>query len=176
MKNIFHPTKNILDIGVGNGNILVNIGKKLNINSNHLFGIDVLNYSENKNFNYVQYNKNLIPLESNSIGLILIMMVLHHTDEPKKVLMEAHRVLSDSGCIIVRETDSYHKNLLEFNILIKYIFYEILLEIPIKITNNYLDKNKWEFLFKDVGFKYTKVKENKLENDPFTSVYYILKK
>ena len=90
--------------------------------------------------------------------------------------MEAHRVLSDSGCIIVRETDSYHKNLLEFNILIKYIFYEILLEIPIKITNNYLDKNKWEFLFKDVGFKYTKVKENKLENDPFTSVYYKLKK
>jgi len=171
---ILNKPLNILDIGVGNGNILINTGKFLGIPTSSLFGIDVVDYSNGESFNHIKYNEKTIPLEFNSIDLILIMMVLHHAESPLSVLTEAHRVLKPNGSIIVRETNSYNDDLLEFNILMEYIFYTILLEIPINITDHYLNKEKWETLFKNAGFNYKKIKESELKNDPFTSIYYKL--
>lgn len=168
--------KSVLDIGVGNGNILVNLGEKLGINKDSLYGVDTVDYTVNNEFNHLVYENNSIPVQENSIDLITIMMVLHHTDNPLETLNEAYKALNSNGTVIIRETNAYNNDILEFNIIMEYIFYTILLDIPVSITENYLSSYEWEKLFKFVGFKFEKVVENKLDNDPFTSMYYILKK
>ncbi|MBM25802.1 MAG: hypothetical protein CL760_08995 [Chloroflexi bacterium] len=168
--------KSILDIGTGNGNILVNLGKNLGIEKEYLYGVDTVDYTINNAFNHLSYDNNSIPVKDNSIDLITIMMVLHHTDNPLDILNESYRALSENGTVIIRETNAYNNDILEFNIIMEYIFYTILLDIPVSITENYLSDNEWEQLFESVGFKFEKVVENKLKDDPFTSMYYILKK
>jgi ubiquinone/menaquinone biosynthesis C-methylase UbiE len=171
----FKPTS-VLDIGVGNGNILKSIGNTLSLDRNDLFGIDVVDYSLEKSFTYLRYDCDSIPLEDNSVQLILLMMMLHHTDSPLDTLKEAHRVLSSEGSIVVRETNAYCNDLLLFNILMEYVFYTILLDLPINITKNYFSVEEWEDLFMTAGFKYERLSSQSVDINPFTPVYYKLTK
>lgn len=174
----FYPVPNtLLDIGVGNGNIITNVANQVGIDQENLYGIDVVDYSKNNNFNYITYdNEGKIPLADNSMDCVIIMMVLHHTNNPLDTLEEAYRVLKPNGKVIVRETNAYREELVEFNILMEYVFYTILLEIPIQITSNYFSDEKWEILFDKAGFEFYKISEKPLIENPFTGMYYLLTK
>jgi ubiquinone/menaquinone biosynthesis C-methylase UbiE len=174
--NLTNSPNSILDIGVGNGNVLTSVAESIGLDESVLFGVDTVNYSKNNNFKHIEYDNHHIPLPSGSIDLTLIMMVLHHSNHPLSILKEAYRTLSNSGSVIVRETNAYNPDLLEFNILMEYIFYTILLEIPIHITDNYFPIEKWETMFKEAGFKYEKLSEKTIEENPFTAAYYKLTK
>jgi ubiquinone/menaquinone biosynthesis C-methylase UbiE len=171
-----HKPTSILDIGVGNGNIITSVANKVGLDKKDLFGIDVIDYSKNNNFNFVKYENGKIPLADESIDLVMLMMVLHHTNDPIDTLKEAHRVLSRNGSVIVRETNAYQPELVSFNILMEYVFYTILLEIPIDITHNYFNSQKWESLFSQAGFQFEKLSEKNLDENPFTGMYYLLTK
>ena len=167
----------ILDIGVGNGNVLTSLGHKLKINKNNLYGIDEVSYLSSNDFTSIEYDENTrIPLKDASVDVSLIMMVLHHTESPSKILQEAHRVLSDDGILIIRETNAYNQDLLQFNILMEYIFYVGFFNLPVKLTNHYFKKTKWISMFDDAGFDVSILKETPVENNYFTPVYYLLKK
>jgi ubiquinone/menaquinone biosynthesis C-methylase UbiE len=167
----------ILDFGCGNGHILNNLHKKLNISKNNSFGIDVVDYLDKSDFNYLQYtNKNTIPLEDNSIDLATSLMVLHHTEDPKHYIQEIHRVLNNKGRFIVRETDAYTLDILHFNLLMEFIFYEILFNIPVHITRNYFSKNEWISLFLNNGFRLIKEESKSIKENPFTPFYLLMEK
>lgn len=169
------PTS-LLDIGVGNGNIITSLGKELGINQNNLFGIDVVDYSNNNNFNYINYQNGRIPLPDNSIDCAFIMMVLHHDENPSAILKEAHRIIKKGGSVIVRETNAYSPELAYFNILMEYIFYYIILDIPVEITHNYFSDELWEVYFREAGFNFKKVQEKPFKENIFTAMYYVLTK
>lgn len=171
-----HQPTSLLDIGVGNGNIITSVANKVGLDKKDLFGIDVVDYSRNNNFNYIKYNDGKIPLANNSIDLVMLMMVLHHTNNPLDTLKEAYRVLNSNGSVIVRETNAYQPELVSFNVLMEYVFYTILLEIPIDITHNYFPDDKWEALFTKAGFFFEKLDEKPLSENPFTGMYYLLTK
>jgi ubiquinone/menaquinone biosynthesis C-methylase UbiE len=174
--NFTNSPNSILDIGVGNGNVLTSVAESIGLDKDMLFGVDTVNYSKNNNFKHIEYDNHHIPLPSGSIDLTLIMMVLHHSNHPLSILKEAYRTLSDTGSVIIRETNAYSEDLLEFNILMEYVFYTILLEIPIHITDNYFPIEKWEKLFVEAGFNYRKLSEKSINENPFTAAYYILNK
>ena len=171
----FNNTNSVLDLGCGNGNVLTSLSKKLNIND--CYGIDTVNYIENINFNYLQYNNNnQIPLNNESIDVATSLMVLHHTEDPTHYIQELHRVLKKGGKLIIRETDAYNLDLLHFNLVMEFIFYEILFNIPVQITRNYFSRNEWKSLFINNGFKLIKEKSQNIKENPFTPFYFLMEK
>lgn len=170
----FNNTKSILDLGCGNGHVLTSLSEKLNLKE--CYGIDTVNYIEDINFNYLQYNNNQIPLNNESIDVATSLMVLHHTENPTHYINELHRVLKKNGKLIIRETNAYNLDLLHFNLVMEFIFYEIIFNIPVQITRNYFSKNEWESLFLNNGFKLIKEKSQNIKENPFTPFYFLLEK
>lgn len=172
----------ILDLGCGNGHVLNGLIKNLNIKSNDSYGIDVVDYLDNANFNYIKYSENdTIPLLDNSIDLVTCLMVLHHTDNPQHYVKEIYRVLKPKGQFIVRESDAYLLDLLDllhFNLLIEFIFYDIIFNIPvtITITRNYFSKKEWINIFEQNGFKIIEETSKTINENPFTPFYLVMEK
>lgn len=166
----------MLDIGCGNGHVLSELRKNFNIEKDNTFGIDVVDYLDSEDFTYIKYKDNKIPLENNSIDFSTCMMVLHHTENPKHYIKEIKRVLKKDGVLILRETDAYDLYLLHFNMVMEYIFYEILFNIPVNITRNYFSKNEWKSLFLNNGFSILEEKYFSVDENPFTPFYFVLKK
>ena len=167
----------ILDLGCGNGHILNSLIKKLNISPVNSYGIDIVDYLDNVNFNYIQYGSNeTVPLLNESTDLVTCMMVLHHTEEPEHYIKEIHRILKPKGKFIVRETDAYLLDLLHFNLLMEFIFYDIIFNIPVKITRNYFSKSEWIHLFESNGFKVIKQTSQSIKDNAFTPFYLLMEK
>lgn len=92
----------ILDLGVGDGKLIFSVPK-----FHHLFGIDTakdqLEITENiaKNNNVElelrQGSFDEIPLDSNSIDIIISNAALHHGKDKKKIFQEVYRVLKENG-------------------------------------------------------------------------------
>lgn len=170
----FKNTNSILDFGCGNGHILNSLSEKLNIKD--CYGIDTVNYIKDITFNYLQYDNNKIPLDNESIDVATSLMVLHHTEVPTHYIKELHRVIKTGGSLIIRETDAYNIDLLHFNLLMEFIFYEIIFNIPVQITRNYFSRNEWKSLFLNNGFKLIKEKSQNVKENPFTPFYFLLEK
>lgn len=175
----FKNTNSILDLGCGNGHVLNSLSEKLNIKN--CYGIDTVNYIKDITFNYLQYDNNKIPLNNKSIDVAISLMVLHHTKNPVHYIKELHRVLKTGGSLIIRETDAYNLDLLHFNLLMEFIFYEIIFNIPVQITRNYFSRNyfsrnEWKSLFLNNGFKLIKEKSQNVKENPFTPFYFLLEK
>ncbi len=111
------PPKNYLDIGTGNGNFAVTLGRKLKLDKDHIFGCDLENFSEqgdwgrdvNKNnFTFVKLKENQkYPFEDNTFDIITMKMVLHHVDNVDFLMSEITRILTPNGVLIIIEHDSF---------------------------------------------------------------------
>lgn len=86
------------------------------------------------------------------------------------------RVLQKDGILVVRETNAYELSLLHFNMVMEYIFYEILFNVPVDITRNYFSKEEWKSLFLNNGFEILNEQYFSLEENPFTPFYLVLRK
>ncbi len=167
--------ENILDFGCGNGNILTELSNKINFDN--LYGIDKINYLSDNNLEFLSFtDKDTIPADNDFFDVSTCLMVLHHTNNPEQYIKEIYRVLKPSGRLIVRETDAYNNELLMFNVVMEFIFYQVLLNLDVNITHNYFNKQKWIKLFEDVGFKITCEISQPLKDNPFTPFYLVLTK
>lgn len=99
--------KNILDIGAGNAEITVALKNFYKLPKDRVFAIDQ-KLSNNSDITPLLYDQNgSIPIDDNSIELIIIYEVLHHVDPDNRInlIKEARRVLSPNGYLIIREHD-----------------------------------------------------------------------
>lgn len=110
LKNIFDLIKiqphSILDIGAGNGDIIKAVGKYYHIANNNLYAIDNKLIASD-DLTVLKYIDGVIPLPDNTIDVIILFSVLHHTPviNRQSLLKELKRLLSPNGIIIIREHD-----------------------------------------------------------------------
>lgn len=101
--------RTILDIGAGNGQITSALAAYYNLPKENVFAIDeklppVLDATP------ITYLNGSIPLNDNSIDVIIMFAVLHHIppDIRVNIMKEASRVLAPGGYIIIREHNDNH--------------------------------------------------------------------
>lgn len=113
--------------------------------------LDVADLSFNKNIKPILYDGEKIPFADNKFDVSLIITVLHHSSNPRKILKEAQRV---SKKIIVVE-DIYRNSLHKF---LTYFFDSILSLHFLNHPHNNKDDKEWKKTFKDLRFKLIKAK------------------
>ena len=94
------PQAKVLDIGCGTGNILNALKSK-----HQIIGLDELDESiivnKLKGIKVVKSDATKIPFDNESLDLVLILDVIEHIDDDKKVMSEINRVLKKKGyCLI----------------------------------------------------------------------------
>ncbi|MEM6782613.1 MAG: class I SAM-dependent methyltransferase [Bacteroidota bacterium] len=66
---------------------------------------------------HIEYDGERLPLDGNQFDIVLLVFVLHHTQEPDAVLREARRVVRDEGVVVVLESvysNQFNHKLLRF--------------------------------------------------------------
>jgi len=165
---LLKDSKKVLDVGTGTGMIPHAILK--NIPKIKFTGIDV--YLPKKKFISVKkYDGTKIPFPKNSFDTVMMVDVLHHTKDIKKVLEEVKRVTKRN--IIIK--DHYYNNKLE---LPKLKIFDYLGNKPYGVPTpyNFLKIEEFNQLFKELNLK--KVKVQKFKYMPFdvNQVIFKLKK
>ena len=110
--------KSVMDIGAGTGEILISLASKLKISSREkVLAVETkLTKDTNKVFKLVSYKEDgTLPIESNSIDLIVFAAVLHHIHPVDRLnlLTEVNRIMSPNGVCIIQEHD-YDKTVIMY--------------------------------------------------------------
>jgi ubiquinone/menaquinone biosynthesis C-methylase UbiE len=109
----------ILDVGGGNGDVLVNIGANLNIPKSHLFCLEPnggwdYQYTNTDKVSYVFWNNKIIPniVKNASIDVVIIMVTLHHMKEHERnaLFTNLHRVTKPGSLLILKEHDAQDRS------------------------------------------------------------------
>lgn len=164
----FNNKIKIADIGGGEGYIIEEIGKLMNINKENLYCIEQKEWHElytfNNNIKYIFWNNENIDIPNNTIDIIIIMVTLHHMHDNiiENVFINIKKILKPNGIIIIKEHDYNYKiktiidwehhlyhiiaspnNNINKNDLEKYFNYYV---------NNYKSKLEFDTLFKKYNF------------------------
>lgn len=163
--------KKIIDIGCGTCNIaeiLVKKGKKVT-------PVDVIDRSFVENLKPIIYEGKNLPFSPQHFDVSLLLMVLHHTQDPDRVFSEAVRVGKD---LIVIET--IYEKLFD---KILTILFDSLYNLQLKpYWNSYKTDNDWKKFFKRRDYK---IIAKQFHRDPglipfllpyLHTVYYLKKK
>lgn len=137
----------VLDVGAGRCYIAEEIGKKKNI---EVTCLDVKNLSQTGR-KVAVYNGKKMPFRNNEFDTTLISYVLHHCEEPIKVLKEAMRVTKGNIVIFEDTKPSAFVNMMDFlsNKLRG-------VETPFKFRT----EREWLSIFKKLNLKIAAVKHN----------------
>lgn len=161
-------SKKIIDIGSGTGDvafILEKGGKKVT-------PVDVDDFHGPRLVDTVIYDGKTLPFPNRSFDTALLLMVLHHTPNPKTVFLEAGRVARE---VVVIET-SYTTPINKFFTVISDAIGNLRLEA---FWNSYKTDKEWRVFFEKNGFK---IKESHKFNDknfgiiPFLHILYYLQR
>jgi SAM-dependent methyltransferase len=126
------PPRNVVDIGCGTGAMTAALAETWGLARLDAVGIDVFDRSQAADrYTHLTFDGDRIPLEDNSVALALIMMVLHHEDEPEGLLREAARILEPGGRLFVRECDSETPSRMLFNDLMDHLYYQVLNDLSV---------------------------------------------
>lgn len=102
--DIFNPSS-ILDINGGDINTTIALANHYNIKKEQTFVLS--NDVKDPRVTSLKPNTNFkIPLDDNSINMVLFFDVIHHMNKTKGLIEEINRVLIPGGRIVVREHDS----------------------------------------------------------------------
>lgn len=129
----------VLDLGCGDGKIDSIIMKRMPTVS--IEGIDILV----RDMTYIPvtgYDGQHIPFEDDSFDVIMVVDVLHHTDDPAKVFKEICRV--SAKYIVIK--DHIRTGLWSY-IKLKMMDHVGNAHYHVRSPYNYLDKKQWEQLF-----------------------------
>ncbi len=109
--------KNYLDIGAGSGNFTIAMGNELKLNKDHIFGVDLDNFSEQGDWNRDKNKDKLTfhsikpnekyPFEDNMFEIITMKMVLHHIKNIDFTFKEIKRILKKNGFLIIIDHDAF---------------------------------------------------------------------
>ena len=138
------PGSSILDIGCGDGQISELIASK--VEGSSISGIDVMERSI-ANIDVSKYDGRNIPLPDNSVDTCTFVDVLHHADDPFRVLQEAGRVARKSVVIKDHLADGF----LSWEIL-RFMDWVGNERHGVALPYNYLKKAEWETFFTDLGW------------------------
>jgi ubiquinone/menaquinone biosynthesis C-methylase UbiE len=108
----FNSDIRIVDIGGGDGDVICNIASIMSIPYKNLFCIEnketwIEKYKFENNINYIFWDNQHINVESNSVDVIFIIVMLHHTNDSimNNIILNAKRLLKPNGIIILKEHD-----------------------------------------------------------------------
>lgn len=135
----------ILDIGCGDGQISELIASK--VSGSSIAGIDVMERSI-ANIEVSKYDGLNIPHEDNSVDTCTFVDVLHHADDPFRVLEEAGRVARKS--IVIK--DHLADGFLNWEIL-RFMDWVGNERHGVSLPYNYLKKAEWDNYFEKLGWK-----------------------
>jgi ubiquinone/menaquinone biosynthesis C-methylase UbiE len=172
-----------LDVGCNTGSITVAFGKKLGLDKNNIYGIDVdifmiQEIKPESDFVFKVYDGYKIPYGDNFFDIITCSMVLHHVKYPYILLAEFRRVLKSNGILFVKEhnSDSAHMDML---ITLEHILYDMLdydityekfFELYYQGLFSEMDLEK---LIKAYGFFVQKIIDKSTKYNPTQSFYGI---
>jgi SAM-dependent methyltransferase len=143
------PGDQILDIGSGTGKIAASLQRSQPLAE--ITGIDILIQPETP-IKVVQYDGKTIPFPDKSFDTVMILDVLHHTENPGLLLKEAVRVAKYR--IILK--DHFSENRLDHAIL-KFMDDTGNSYLGIDRTYNYYSSKQWHELFKANGLTVEKL-------------------
>jgi ubiquinone/menaquinone biosynthesis C-methylase UbiE len=134
----------VLDLGCGNGDLAVAI--KQNVPNLNITGIDVLMRGDQTVVPVHAYDGKTIPFPDNAFDYVMLVTVLHHTDDYIPVLQEALRV-SQKGIILV---DHQYGNWFEWMIL---AIIDAPGNIPFGVYTpfNFKKREQWQAMFKQLN-------------------------
>jgi len=111
----YRSVKNIdsyLDYGCAEGAITADVGNRLRLSKDKVFGADIRSLSS-EGYTFIQLKSEnehpplpntILPQISNaSISLITCSMVMHHVRHPLQTMQELRRVIKPNGYLIIRE-------------------------------------------------------------------------
>ena len=89
LKGLIPENSSVLDVGCGDGLLASLIQEQ--VPGSSLQGIDVLIRPDTK-IPIAEFDGITIPMEDNSVDVVMMVDVLHHTDDPEIMVREAKRV------------------------------------------------------------------------------------
>jgi len=164
---------NVLDLGSSDGRLANCIKKELEKEKKEekkvsFTGCDI--HVQPKTYiPIVEYDGKRLPFEDNSFDCILIVDVLHHTNNPFAVLQEAKRVSRKN--ILIK--DHYWTTQKDF-IRLKHADYIGNHPYGIPLPNNFLNKESWQNLIKKCQLSVEKRNTYKVAFDPCKHIIYRL--
>jgi len=138
-------SKNVLDLGSSDGRLAVKIQKKVAVQGKSIrfMGCDI-HVQPKTCIPIIQYDGYRLPFADNTFDCVLIVDVLHHTDNPLRVLQEAKRV--SSRYVLIK--DHYWSDSKDFSRL-KFADYIGNKPYGIQLTYRFLTRNDWINLVQD---------------------------
>ena len=158
------PEDKILDIGTGPGSVCLLMNRK----GYNLTPVDVIDQSLSPEVDPEIYDGKNLPYRNNSFDSALILTVLHHTPNPREVLLEAKRV---SKKIIIIE-DVFRNPVQKY--LTFFVDSIVNLEFSAHPHSNKNDR-EWKELFIELGLKLKEAKYNRFLLFFRQAVYYLEK-
>jgi ubiquinone/menaquinone biosynthesis C-methylase UbiE len=100
----------IVDIGGGEGDVVLGIANACSIKLSNIYCVEnkeawTEKYKFNNKINYIFWDNKHIDIESNSVDVIILMVVLHHTSDNlmQTILTNVKRILKPGGMVIIKE-------------------------------------------------------------------------
>ena len=168
IKPYIKKSNKIVDIGSGTGHV----SHILNKQGNDITPVDVANFHGSRFIKPIIYDGKKMPFQDNHFDTCLLLMVLHHTPDPKIVFSEAARVAKE---IVVIET-SYTSVINKFfTVLFDNLVGNLRFEA---FWNSYKTDKEWKDFFLKNGFKIieTKKYQDRYIFSPYLHILYFLKK
>ena len=135
----------ILDIGTGDGNLAYSLMYKRKLR--RITGIDTL-VREDTPIPVKEFGGLQIPYEDDSFDCAMFVDVLHHTNDPVKLLMEAARVSRD--CVVIK--DHLREGVLAGQTL-RFMDGVGNRRFGVELPYNYLNRQEWNSAFAAAGLR-----------------------
>jgi SAM-dependent methyltransferase len=138
----------VLDLGCGNGDLAVAI--KENLPGLSITGIDVMRRAVETTVPIKVYDGKTIPFANDSFDYVMLITVLHHTDDYVPVIQEALRV-SRKGIILL---DHQYNNFFEW-LMLAIIDWPGNVPFGVYTPFNFKTRSEWIALFKQLQIEET---------------------
>ncbi|OGH88349.1 MAG: hypothetical protein A3J93_04825 [Candidatus Magasanikbacteria bacterium RIFOXYC2_FULL_42_28] len=138
----------VYDVGAGDGKVGEAIHDR---QGKEVILLDVIDYNKT-DLPLVEYNGTELPRPDNSADTTLLLTVLHHCDEPEKVLDEAIRVTDDNGNIILIESVYTSEQDRKLQTFLDW-FYNRVLHDKVNCPYNFNSPDGWRKVFAEKGLE-----------------------
>ena len=138
-------TGNVLDVGCGDGLLASLLAAKLPYAG--FYGIDVL-VRENTHVPVGYFDGVKIPFDDNSFDTVMMVDVLHHTDEPAILMREAKRVAKDHIILKDHTRDGWLANS-----TLRFMDWVGNAHHGVALPYNYLSRSEWNSMFANLDLE-----------------------
>lgn len=165
--------KDFLDIGCGNMIFTRQLAHRLGVNSR---GADLTDgrITKEQNERFIIFDETPIPYKNESVKFITLNYVLHHVEEPDKLLEDIYRILKPGGIFIVGEFDCKSWNQAYSLNLYHFTMNKVFNTEP--STCEYRPLSQWRSIIQEFGFEYLHGESIYDSPDTYRGVYDFYRK